>query len=128
MAAAILPVFRSIYLCERHQPCPASKVNLDGVFTSLRPTVYPFVVPEFTAFVQMAGGAGSLGFHFDIIHAATNQLVSATPARQVSFPNRIVTVLLAQRIQNCRFDRSGLYLVQMFCNNQFMGDAPVRLY
>jgi hypothetical protein len=127
MSPVVLPFVRSIYLCERYVPQPASRVTLEGVFVSIRSPSIPFVLPEFAAFVQLAAGLGQLSFHFDIVYAEHARRIFTTMARTIPFPSRLITVQLAQTFQGCRFDHAGLYLVELFCNNQFIADAPFQV-
>lgn len=46
---------------------------------------------------------------------------------QIHFPNRDMTVQLVYTVPSCKFPHVGLYLVEPFCNNQWIADTTLLL-
>jgi hypothetical protein len=125
---AVVPVARAIYLCDYHIGLSDGKVDLYGLFNLIRPKVgYPYDRSRFCVFVQLSDGLGEIPFFIDIRNAATNELIHMTEPRTLTFPHRNALVQLAIVIEGCRFPRSGLYLVELFCDNRWVCDTHVRL-
>jgi hypothetical protein len=127
MVASVVPVARSIYLCDRCVPLPGGKVTLEGLFNAITPASYPYVHRSFSVFAQLSGGVGQVSLFIDILYAPQRRLIYTTNTRQLSFPRMDFTLQFAEQIQGCPFDQSGMYLVEMYCNNVFIGDVPLHL-
>jgi hypothetical protein len=127
MPANIIPVARSLYLCDRCYGLPNAKVWIDGLFNSIQPPSYPYHHREFSVFAQLTGGLGAISVFVDITYAPLNQLVHTTHTRQLSFPRRDVVVRVSHVIQDCQFDQSGLYLLGLFCDNVCVADVPLLM-
>jgi hypothetical protein len=121
----IVPVAKSLFLCDGTIGFPGGKTDLVGLFNSMDATGFPYAADEFVVFVQLSQGLGQVPFHIDIRFAATNQLIYVSNVHQVHFPNRNMTVQVAYTVPNCTFPQLGLYLVQFFCNNQWVADTTL---
>ncbi len=123
----VFPVIRPIYLCKRVVPVLPNKMNLEGVFTSIHPFSFPHVHPEFCVFAQISSGFANMLFRSDVVCSNENRIIYSTPTRPIQFLDRLKTRMLAHTLQDVRFDQPGLYLVEMFRNNRFMGDTPFHV-
>jgi hypothetical protein len=99
-----------------------------GLFNAIAPPNYPYVHSQFVAFSQLSGGLGQVSFYFDVRFAKTGQLVHTTTPALLSFSNRDQIVQLACTIQGCRFPQMGIYLVELFCNAQWVADTKLDLH
>jgi hypothetical protein len=126
--ASVVPVAKAITLCDYHIGYENGKVDLYGLFNGIRPeTGYPFVCNRFCVFAQLVNGYGSVPFFVDIRYAPNDELVWNTQIRQLYFPDRTTVVQLALTIEQCLFDRPGVYLLELFCDNTWVCDTQIRL-
>jgi hypothetical protein len=126
--ASIVPVAKALTLCDRIVGQPKGKVDLFGLFNAIRPPAgYPFVLRRFCAFAQLGSGLGDLDVHVDISRAATGEFVWATDPHRLRFPTREAILQVALRIDGCEFDRPGLYLVELYCDNVWVCDTRLLL-
>jgi hypothetical protein len=124
---SIIPVAKSLYLCDGHIGFANQKTDLMGLFNSINPLEYPHVRENFVAFAQLIGGLGRVPFYLDIRFALTDQLVHSTTTQILTFPTRNRLVQLAYTFRNIRFPRPGVYLVELFCNGQWVADTTLDL-
>ena len=128
MTAPILPVAKALYLCDYHVGYSNGKVDLYGLFNAIRPpSGFPYTRGRFCVFAQLNNGLGRVPFFIDVRFAETDELVWTTEVRELTFPNRSTVVQLALTIEGCRFERPGLYILELFCDNTWVCDTPLRL-
>lgn len=131
MTISLLPVVKSVYLCDDVvQDAENRKINLLGIFNSLRPRQgpgYPYHLREFCVFAQMVGGIGEAPARVEIVSAQRDEVVYAFPTQHVHFADRHTVVSVCFRIRNCPFPAAGVYFVELFCNNSFVDDRALRL-
>lgn len=126
-SASIIPAVRAIYLCDDTIGISGGKTDLMGLFNSVRPLQYPYRARDFVVFAQFSGGLGQVPFRIDIRFAPNGQLVFLSNVHHLSFPNRSVTVQMVFRVSGCVFAQPGLYLVELFCDNQWVADTTLML-
>ncbi|OWK38207.1 hypothetical protein FRUB_07327 [Fimbriiglobus ruber] len=119
---------KAISLCDHHVGYRDGKVDLYGLFNAIRPqSGYPYTRGRFCLFAQLINGLGPVPFFVDIRSAETDELVWTTEVRQLQFPDRTTVVQVALSIEGCRFDRPGLYVLELFCDNTWVCDTQVLL-
>ena len=127
MAGVIPPTAKALYLCDYHVGYSNGKVDLYGLFNAVRPRAYPHTLRSFICFAQLRGGLGNVPFYIDIRRAADGQLIDWTPTRQLRFPDRETLVQVVVTVSNVVFDRPGIYLVELYCDNACVADTTVLL-
>jgi hypothetical protein len=75
----------------------------------------------------LINGFGRLPSFIDIRFAETDELVWASEVRELAFASRTTVVQLVLTIQACRFERPGLYLVELFCDNTWVCDTQLLM-
>jgi hypothetical protein len=125
--AVIVPTAKAPYLCDGTIGYPGGKTDLMGLFNSINATTFPHMAKDFVVFAQLTQGLGQVPFYIDIRFPGTNQLVYTSNVHRAHFRNRDMTVHLAYTMPGCRFPHAGLYLVELFCNNQWMADTTLLL-
>ena len=125
MAKRVIPVARSIYVCDYHYSSERYKHDLYGVFNAIRATSFPHVQEKFCLFAQLTNGLGRVPFFFDVRHAETRELVHITETRILEFPDRNTLIYMVVSVEACRFPRDGLYLIELFCDNTWVGDTTL---
>ena len=100
----ILPVAKSLYLCDGHLGFSSRKTDLMGIFDSINPQGgYPHIHPSFAVFARLAQGLGTIPFRVDIRLAATGQFVAGTLVQQLVFPDRDTVVNMVVTIKGVSF-------------------------
>ena len=82
---------------------------------------------HFVIFAQLTGGLGQVPFYLDVSFPQTGQLIHTTNAHLLHFPRRDKLVQLAYTMQGCLFPMPGVYLIELFCNGQWVADTPLDL-
>jgi hypothetical protein len=124
----IVPVAKSIYICDYHIGFDDGKVDLYGIFNAIRPPDgFPYHRTRFCLFAQLSGGLGEVPFFFDIRHAQRGELVHTTLTNRLRFPDRTTVVQVAMNIEGCDFAYPGLYFIELFCDNAWVCDVPLKL-
>jgi hypothetical protein len=128
LATSVIPTSKSLYLCDYEFGADSGKIDLYGIFNAIRPTSgYPYAKARFCVFAQLVNGLGRVPFNIDIRNAQADQLVHTTHTNSLLFPSRTTVVQMAVQIEGCAFPQAGLYLVELFCNNTWVCDAPLML-
>lgn len=128
MATVIVPVAKGMYLCDYVIGAEKGKVDLYGLFNAIGPQDgYPYTRGRFCVFAQLVGGQGKVPFFVDIRYAPTDELVYLTETKALDFPDRETIVQMAVGIEGCTFEKPGLYLLELFCDNQWVCDARLLL-
>jgi hypothetical protein len=124
----IVPVAKAIYLCDYHVGYSDGKVDLYGLFNAIRaPHGFPYNRSRFCVFAQLINGLGKVPFFVDIRDATSDKLIWSTQPKQLVFPDRFTVVQMALTIEGCPFERPGLYLLELFCDNTWVCDTQLKL-
>lgn len=127
-AGVILPVAKSLYLCDGHLGFSSKKTDLMGIFDSIRPPGgYPYVHPSFVVFARLAQGLGTIPFRVDIRLAASGQYVAGTVVQQLAFPDRDTIVNMVVTMKGVSFPQPGIFLVEFLLDNQWVADTTLEL-
>ncbi len=127
-AGVILPVAKSLYLCDGHLGYSSRKTDLMGIFDSIRPQGgYPHIHPSFVVFARLAQGLGTIPFRMDICLAAGGQFVAGTLVQHLVFPYRDTIVNMVVTMNGVSFPQRGIFLVELLMDNQWVADTTVEL-
>ena len=69
--------------------------------------------------------AREAGAYVDIRFAPTQQLTHASRTHTLVFPNRDTVVEMALTLKGVRFPQPGTYLVELFCDGQWVADTRI---
>jgi hypothetical protein len=125
--APVVPVARSLFLCDRYLGHPDGRIDLTGIFSALRPAIYPHVRPRLVVFSQLSGGLGDVPFFLEIRRSRDDELIRTTAARTIRFADRVSPINLAVILEGVAFEEPGVYVVSLFCHNTWVCDTVVRL-
>lgn len=75
----------------------------------------------------LINGLAWVPFFIDIRDATRDQLIYTTQVNHLSFPDRNTVVQLALSIEQCLFPQSGMYLVELYCDNTWVCDTSLFL-
>ncbi len=127
MSAVIVPLSRSLYVCDSHIGYQDGRVDLNGLFNAIRPAIYPYNRRQMTVFAQLSGGIGATPFFIDIRHQQSDELIYTTDLLTLRFPSRTTLMQVAVRIEGCRFPEPGLYVLDLYCHNTWVCDTTITL-
>jgi hypothetical protein len=127
LASSIVPFAKALYLCDGHIGFTNQKTDLMGVFNSIRPKQYPHRQKQFVIFAQLIAGLGQVPFHVEVRFAQTGLVVHSSGTHVLTFPRRDKIVQLVYTMQGCFFPQSGVYLVELYCNGQWVADTALEL-
>jgi hypothetical protein len=127
-SAAIVPVAQALYLCDGHLGFPGGKTDLVGLFNSIGAAHYPHVQRQFVVFARLLQGLGQVSFYVDVRFAATQQLAHASSTHTLVFPHRDTVVEMALTLKGVRFPQPGIYLVELFCEGQWVADTRLVVH
>ena len=124
-SATIIPVAQALYLCDGHIGFPGGKTDLVGLFNSIHAGGYPHVQKQFVVFARLLQGLGQVSFYVDIRFAPTQQLIHMSSMHMLMFPDRDTVVEMALTLKGVRFPQAGIYLVELYCDAQWVADARI---
>lgn len=130
MAEVTLPVVKGIYLCDDIQLNPdRDKFYLLGTFSTFRPSepAPPYRLRRLCIFAQLAEVTREISVQAVVLRANTREEAFRTEVHPLQRPaSPLVVVPVAFRYTDGEFRESGVYLVELLCNGQFVDDR--RLY
>jgi hypothetical protein len=131
MSPNVFPVAKAVYLCDDVvYDSSSGKIHLVGLLNSVRldeGTALPFHLGKLCVFAQLIDGLGAFAAHVEIVNADTGELIYRTAERTLSFPSRTRLVYANFRILDCSFPQPGIYLVELYCGDQFVDDRQLRV-
>ena len=123
----VLPVSRSLALCDAVVRPLDGKANIIGLFHAIRVVQYPYELSHFCVFAQLSGGLGEVPVHVEVRSGGSDELLFATVPRTLTFPNRDFLIQVAFEVRACRFADPGLYLIGLFSDDRWICDTSLLL-
>ncbi len=127
MASAIRPYAKQMFLCDFVIGYESGKTDLYGLFNAIRPASYPCTLVNFCVFAQFVGGLGEVPFFVDVIFRPRDERIWQTEVHTLHFPRRDLVVQMALKVEGCPFPEPGAYLLELYCAEVCVADAPLRL-
>jgi hypothetical protein len=128
MTEKIIPVSRSLFVCDYALGYTDGRIDLGGIYNALHPAIYPHRRRSLSVFVQLTGGVGEVPFFVDIRQEEIGISVHTTPMRSMVFPNRIVLMQICLKVEEIRFPEPGIYVFDFFCHNTWVCDTTIHLH
>lgn len=123
----IIPVSRSLFLCESCVPTSEGRVTLTDVFAVIRAVSYPHTRRRLVVFVQLSGGEGETPLFFEIRRERDDELVRTTTVRAIHFTDRVTPMNVAMNIEGLVVTEPGVYSISLFCHNTWVCDTTLTL-
>ncbi len=76
---------------------------------------------------QFAGGRGQRAFRAVVVDASTGADLFGSGTHLVNMPGGHVNVTVLLRMVDCTLPHAGVYIVQMFCDADFVDDRRITL-
>lgn len=127
MSDVVMPMSRSLFVCDSYTGYPGGRIDLVGVLSVIRPGTYPHTRRRFVVFVQLSGDQGEAPFFFEIRRESDDELIRTTAVRSLHFADRVTPVNLAMTVEHVPFTQPGVYAVSLFCHNKWVCDTAVML-
>ncbi len=124
---AVIPAAKCLTMCDAVVGFEGGLTNLHGLFNSINVVQYPYSLGHFCAFAQLSQGLGTVAVHFEIRAADSEKVLFATSRRRLEFPHRDFLIQLAVEVRGCTFDTPGVYLIELFCDDQWVCDTSLLL-
>lgn len=131
MTSPIKPLAKCVYVCDDVVGDPASgKVSVLNLWDTVRVPAgeeFPYALAKLCVFVWWRGGVGEIHTHVEVVQAATNQVIRETSDAVLVFPRRTTSVYARYRIERCVFPAVGAYLVEVYCEGEFIDDQLIQV-
>jgi hypothetical protein len=127
------PVVRYLLLCDDVQADPNNvlRLNVLGLITHIRATgspPFPVVRPVFCALLILTGYAGAGELALRVVEDASGRVIFRNPTRRVRFTGADGDAVgVVFRVLNCRFERPGLYWVELIFSGMVIAAQPFTL-
>ncbi len=131
MADFITPTARAVFLCGQVGDAGDGNVHLGWVFDAIRPEKYPHTQKAICVVVQLTDGLGDAPVSIHIVELFEDQeprTILRSPSTVFHFADRLTVHRAILRLTQCVFVRAGLYLMEVHCGDDCVGDAPLRLH
>jgi hypothetical protein len=131
MAGSLSPILKGVYVCDDVVGNPVGGkpmiVNLWDTRWVAITEVFPVRIAKLCVFAWLRGGRGRVTFRVQIVSARTSEVIGETPPHELDLtqPNR--SVYAKFMITDFPFPEPGRYLVELFCEDEFLDDQPIQV-
>jgi len=129
MAIVIVPVAKKIFVCDDLVIDPVSrKPSVLNIWDSIRVTDgIPIVLSKLCVFAQLRGGLGKSSIHVEVARAGTGEVIRRSDEFTLAFSDRMIRYDVRIKLEDVEFPSPGTFVVEMYCNNLFLDDQPIRV-
>ncbi len=131
MTSPVKPVAKCVYVCDDVVSDPASgKVSVLNLWDTVRVPVeagFPYVLGKLCVFVWWRGGAGQVNTRVEVVQASSNEVIRRTGDAMLNFTRKSASLHARYRIEQCVFPEAGAYLVEVYCEDEFVDDQLIRV-
>lgn len=112
----VLPQVLAMVVCDDiHNDPWTGKRTILGVFTAVRPTSYPVVLPRFAVYLTLTECRGDVPIRIRVIDVDEERTpVFDSGDLRVNGPNPVGIIEVDVRINGAQIPAAGYYLVQLF--------------
>jgi hypothetical protein len=132
MAEPIKPVAKAVYVCDDVISDPQTgKVSVLNLWDSVLVPVggsFPYRLAKVCLFAWLRGGLGKVSTRIDIVQASTGNVIRRTNDCMIEFEARSTSVFARYKLENCVFPESGVYIIELYCQNDFVDDQVIRVF
>jgi len=129
MANVIIPVAKKIFVCDDLVIDPESrKSSILNLWDTIRVSEgFPFTLGKLCVYAQLRGGLGKVPIHVEVARAGTGEVIRKSDVFVVFFPDRMTRYDVRIKLEDVEFPSPGTFVVEMYCNNVFLDDQPIRV-
>jgi hypothetical protein len=88
---------------------------------------FPYTLGKVCVVAMMGDGQRDVRFHVRIVDAGTMEIIRQTEDHVVSFSGRHRSRLVLIRVTSVVFPAAGVYLVELFCESEFVDDQRIEI-
>jgi hypothetical protein len=100
------------------------------VFDTIRPASYPHTQDALCVVLQLSDGAGEVPVSVDVEfwpEGEEPEEVLQSDSTDLLFTDRITLHRVVLRLSHCVFSQPGLYVIEVYCREEWVADAPLRV-
>jgi len=131
VSVVVFPVGKIVYIADDVIVLPGSTkpsvVNLWEIVRVPTGATFPYTLAKVCAVAWMRDGFGSADFRVDIVDATSNTVIRRSQTYTYAFPDRRRSALVVIRLVEVVFPHPGDYLVEFYCENQFIDDQAIQV-
>lgn len=117
----ISPVLQYLVLCDNVLPDKNNKISLVGIFDRF---LQPTVIPHFCIAMRWKKGVGSHKFCVKLLDPDLKEIFT-TPNIDLTLRHETDSASVVLNIDGMNFNRSGVYWVEVFLNNETIQSIPI---
>ena len=122
-----IPSVLSINICDAIiRDETTKKVSLIGLFNTINANSLPCTHPQMHVHVALTNGHGKYKTEVRFVSMKTERPIAGMVG-DLEFPSPLHVVEINARWQGLRFEEAGVYLVQVLCNDDIVGDRKFRV-
>ncbi|HZZ80846.1 MAG TPA: hypothetical protein VFE62_20255 [Gemmataceae bacterium] len=122
----IVPVAKTLYLCDGTIGFPNQKTDVVGLFNSIRAPQYPHR-QTFVIFAQLTGRLGQVPFVLEMHAGSSAHIVETSNVHTLRFPSRNRLIQLAYTAHDWTFAQPGRYVIELYCDGNWVADTPLEV-
>jgi hypothetical protein len=128
MADGREPICQAMIFCDSIYVDPWSeKRTFLGVFTSYGYDQFPLVVPELAIHIVLTECVGAIPIRVRVVDMADEQKSLAEAVDMIESRDPLLVFEIDVRFPRVRFERPGIYLVQLLANETLIFDRRLRV-
>jgi hypothetical protein len=125
---AIIPSARGLFACHGYERHKSGEISLTRIFNSVQTQgQFPFKMGRFYAFAQLLQGLGEVPCWLELHRAEDNALIWLTNTNILTFESREKIVQMAMAVDRVVFERPGVYLLELYCDNNWVCDTRLQV-
>ena len=125
------PIAKTIFVCDEVVADPVSgKVSVLNLLNTVRippGESLPYRLAKLSVFAEFREGHGEATIRVLFRRADTGEIFAQTSERTVLFSHPRETIYFHFRVSDLKLPDSGVFFVEVFCNNQFVDDQVVAI-
>ena len=126
-----VPVAKPVFICDEIvRDSTSNKTSILNMFDFIRAPAsssFPFQLRKLCVFAEMSDGFGEFMFRVEIARLDSGDVVISSTERSFDFTDRLKNVVVLFRMLDCRFPVAGHYLVQLYCEEDVVGDRVLHV-
>ena len=131
MADFVAPTARAVFLCGHVADAGSGNVHMGWVFDTIRPASYPHAQDDICVVLQLSDGSGEVPVSVNVVFwpegEAEPEDILQSGSTGVRFTDRIELHRVVLRLSDCVFPQVGLYVIEVYCGEEWVADAPLRV-
>jgi len=125
------PLAKCLFICDDVVSDPVSgKPSILNSWEIVRVppgAAFPYTLGKIVIVAQLRGGLGDIRFRVGVVRADDLEPILPSVRPLVNFPDRLTSRWLVGRFRDVVFPEPGGYLVQLYCEGDFVDDRLITV-